>query len=150
MTAQQMVEHLAWTFEVSTGRAQVECPTPPDQIERMKRFLYQNRPTPQGFANPALREGLPALRHPDLRQARAALQAEVDRFIEHQRTRPTAIHVHPDLRSRGRRGMVAYALQAWPPPPSPDVVVSILLEIVLGITHSLDEDKGARSRPYCG
>jgi oxepin-CoA hydrolase / 3-oxo-5,6-dehydrosuberyl-CoA semialdehyde dehydrogenase len=95
MTAQQMVEHLAWAFELSTGRAQVECSIPEDQLPRMKTFLYRNRPSPQGFMNPALRDGLPALRHPDLRQARAALQTEVDRFIEQQRTHPTAIHTHP-------------------------------------------------------
>jgi oxepin-CoA hydrolase/3-oxo-5,6-dehydrosuberyl-CoA semialdehyde dehydrogenase len=95
MTAQQMVEHLVWTFEVSTGRAEVECPTPKDQIERLKKFLYRNHPTPQEFMNPALTEGLPALRYPDLRQARAALMTEVDRFIEQQRTHPTAIHTHP-------------------------------------------------------
>ena len=95
MTPQQMVEHLAWTFEVSTGQAQVACPTPPDQIERMKRFLYHNRPSPPEFMNPALTAGLPPLRHPDLRQARAGLLAEIDRFLTHQRTHPTALHVHP-------------------------------------------------------
>ena len=79
MTAQQMVEHLVWTFEVSTGRAEVECPTPEDQIEHLKKFLYRNRPTPQEFMNPALTEGLPALRYPDLRQARTAFS---DRYME--------------------------------------------------------------------
>jgi hypothetical protein len=95
MTAQQMVEHLLWTFEVSTGRATLTCPTPPDQIERLKKFLYSNRATPEGFMNPALVEGLPALRHPDLRQAKGALQTEVDRFLDHQRTRRDVLTVHP-------------------------------------------------------
>jgi oxepin-CoA hydrolase / 3-oxo-5,6-dehydrosuberyl-CoA semialdehyde dehydrogenase len=95
MTPQQMVEHLGWAFEVSTGRVQVDCPTPPDQMERMKRFLYHNHPTPQEFMNPALRDGLPPLRQPSLREARAALMVEVDRFITRARTHPTAIYVHP-------------------------------------------------------
>jgi oxepin-CoA hydrolase/3-oxo-5,6-dehydrosuberyl-CoA semialdehyde dehydrogenase len=95
MTAQEMVEHLEWTFAVSTGRALVDCPTPPDQIERMKRFLYHSRPTPHEYMNPALRGGLPPLRHSDLRQARAALQAAVDLFIDHQRTHPDVRHTHP-------------------------------------------------------
>ena len=95
MTPQQMVEHLAWTFEVSTGKAEVDCPTPPDQIERMKRFLYSKRPSPHDYENPALIEGLPPLRQPDLRQARVWLLAEIDRFTTHQRTHPTALHTHP-------------------------------------------------------
>ena len=44
MTAQQMVEHLAWTFEVSTGRVAPGLPDPADQIERMKPFLHQQPP----------------------------------------------------------------------------------------------------------
>ena len=95
MTAQQMVEHLVWTFEVSTGRVVLECPYPDDQRERMKPFLYHNRPTPHEFMNPALRDGLPQLRSPDLRAARTALMTEVDRFLEHARTRPDSRHTHP-------------------------------------------------------
>jgi oxepin-CoA hydrolase/3-oxo-5,6-dehydrosuberyl-CoA semialdehyde dehydrogenase len=95
LTAQQMVEHLIWTFEVSTGRVVLECPYPEDQRERMKPFLYHNRPTPHEFMNPALRDGLPQLRSPDLRAARMALMTEVDRFLEHARTRPDSRHTHP-------------------------------------------------------
>jgi hypothetical protein len=95
MTAHQMVEHLVWTFEVSTGRVALECPYPADQRQRMKSFLYHNRPTPHEFMNPALRDGLPALRCPDLKGAAAALMTEVDRFLEHSRTRPDAMHMHP-------------------------------------------------------
>lgn len=95
MTAQQMVEHLAWSFELSTGRAQVECPTPEAELERMKRFLYRNRPSPPDFMNPALVDGLPPLRHRSLDEARAALGAEMARFLEHARAEPDAVHTHP-------------------------------------------------------
>jgi oxepin-CoA hydrolase/3-oxo-5,6-dehydrosuberyl-CoA semialdehyde dehydrogenase len=95
MTAQEMVEHLVWTFEVSTGRVVLECPYAEDQRERMKPFLHHNRPTPHDFMNPALRDGLPPLRFPSLKAAKAALQDEVDRFIEHSRTRPDTRHMHP-------------------------------------------------------
>ena len=95
MSAQQMVEHLLWAFEGSTGRVEIACSYPADQLPRLKAFLQHNRPTPQGFRNPALEAGLPALRFPDLRAARAALLVEVDRFLDHARTQPDAIHVHP-------------------------------------------------------
>ena len=82
MTAQQVVEHLAWAFEMSTGRAFVECRLPEEQRTRLKAFLYDNRPTPHGFANPELVDGLPPLRHPDLEAALLGLREEVDRFLD--------------------------------------------------------------------
>ena len=95
MTAQQMVEHLQWAFEGSTGQVEIACPFPPERQAQLKAFLYHNRPTPHEFMNPALAQGLPALRHPGLREARAALMTEVDRFLRHARTEPEAIHTHP-------------------------------------------------------
>jgi len=95
MSAQEMVEHLVWAFECSTGEVRVTCPTPEDQLLRMRRFLYSNRPTPLEFMNPALRDGLPPLRYGSLTEARGALQAAVDRFLHHARTRPESVHTHP-------------------------------------------------------
>jgi oxepin-CoA hydrolase/3-oxo-5,6-dehydrosuberyl-CoA semialdehyde dehydrogenase len=95
MTAQQMVEHLGWSLELSTGRAQVDCPTPAEELEWMKRFLYRNRPSPPEFMNPALVDGLPPLRHRDLERAKAALAVELARFLEHAHAEPDAVHTHP-------------------------------------------------------
>jgi DinB family protein len=95
MTAQQMVEHLAWVFELSTGRADVDCLVPETRRERMKAFLYDNTPMRHEFMNPALAAGLPPLRHPGLAEARAALSLEVDRFLDQCRARPSATHTHP-------------------------------------------------------
>jgi oxepin-CoA hydrolase/3-oxo-5,6-dehydrosuberyl-CoA semialdehyde dehydrogenase len=95
MTAQEMVEHLLWAFEISTGRVAAECATPEGQLERMKTFLHHNRPTPRDFMNPALAEGLPAVRHRSLGEAVAALREEVDAFLRHLRDDHTAVHVHP-------------------------------------------------------
>jgi DinB family protein len=95
MTAQEMVEHLLWAFECSLGVIEVGCPTPPDQLERMKRFLYHGRPTPHDFMNPALRDGLPPLRFASLAEARAALERTAEGFLEYARTRPDAVHTHP-------------------------------------------------------
>ena len=57
MTAAQMVEHLLWAMELSTGHGHVACEVPPEELARMKRFLYSNRPTPQEFMNPVLVSG---------------------------------------------------------------------------------------------
>ena len=95
MTAQQMVEHMAWICEVSTGRATVECPVPEEKRERYKAFLHNNTPMMREFRNPALAGGLPPLRHPGLPEARAAFAAEVGHFLEDQRAAQSGLHVHP-------------------------------------------------------
>jgi oxepin-CoA hydrolase / 3-oxo-5,6-dehydrosuberyl-CoA semialdehyde dehydrogenase len=95
MAAQQMVEHLAWTFEVSTGRVRVACAFPLAKQQRYKAFLYDNTPTPRGVANPEHASGLPALHHPGLPEARAALVQEVERFFEQQARDPEGRFTHP-------------------------------------------------------
>ena len=95
MTAQQMVEHLQWGFEVSTGRVVLECTVPEARRARMKPFLFDDTPMMHDFRNPALAAGLPALRHPGLPEARAALATEVRRFLDYERSSPGAVHTHP-------------------------------------------------------
>jgi oxepin-CoA hydrolase / 3-oxo-5,6-dehydrosuberyl-CoA semialdehyde dehydrogenase len=95
MTAQQMVEHLQWGFEVSTGRVTLECAVPEAKRARMKPFLFDDTPMMHGFRNPALAAGLPPLGHPRLDEARAALAVEVSRFLDYERASPAALHTHP-------------------------------------------------------
>ena len=90
-----MVEHLAWTFEVSIGQARVESSVPEARRERWKAILYDATPMPPDFRNPALVAGLPPLRHAGLAEARAALSRVVDRFLEQCRAAPAAAHTHP-------------------------------------------------------
>jgi len=95
MTPQQMVEHLAWTYGVSIGKQQVDCRIPEEDRARLKRFLYTATATPKGFANPALEEGLPQLKHENLTAARAALEEEIAAFWNQQAKQPATLHVHP-------------------------------------------------------
>ena len=95
MTAREMVEHLSWIFEVSTGQASVGCPVPEAKRERYKGFLYNSTPMTREFRNPALTAGLPPLRHADLDQAKATLRKDVYRFVDCCRDAPETTHVHP-------------------------------------------------------
>lgn len=94
MTPQQMVEHLVWAFEVSTGAATTVCAMPEHDLPRLKDFLYHNRPTPREFVNPALAAGLPPLRYANLDDARAALAREALRFLDGEYP-PGTRCVHP-------------------------------------------------------
>jgi hypothetical protein len=95
MTARQMVEHLEWSFELSTGRATVECSVPEERRERYKGFLRNGTPMMHEFRNPVLAAGLPPLRRGGLAEARTALAAEVARFLDYERSTPGAVHTHP-------------------------------------------------------
>jgi oxepin-CoA hydrolase/3-oxo-5,6-dehydrosuberyl-CoA semialdehyde dehydrogenase len=95
MTAQQMVEHLLWSVRCSTGAMVLPCATPESLLERVKRFLHDDRPTSRGFMNPLLKEGLPPLEYPDLAGAVAALREEVGKFVKLRRESPDVVHVHP-------------------------------------------------------
>lgn len=94
MSAQQMIEHLVWALELSTGEAQTECLVPTAELPRMKQFLYSNRPTRREFMNPALTSGLPALRYATIDEAKAALRRELESFLDSPGSseRP---HTHP-------------------------------------------------------
>jgi hypothetical protein len=94
MTSQQMVEHLVWAVQLSTGRAQVQCATPAADLARLKTFLYHDRPTPHGFMNPALTSGLPPLRHATLDGAKTVLGRELSCFLE-QSPGPETLRAHP-------------------------------------------------------
>ncbi len=95
MTPRHMVEHLLWSFECSTGEITLPCRTPERLLERVKEFLYDNRPTPRGYKNPLLGAVPPPLRFQSLADALAALDREVIRFIGHFMEEPGAFHVHP-------------------------------------------------------
>jgi len=95
MTAQQMVEHLIWAVEISTGKALADCTFPEAQRERLKAFLYENRPTPREFQNPAFAAGLPTLRYAGAADATAALRHEVRLFLDQAAATPGAARTHP-------------------------------------------------------
>jgi oxepin-CoA hydrolase/3-oxo-5,6-dehydrosuberyl-CoA semialdehyde dehydrogenase len=94
MSAQEMLEHLIWAFELSNGGISIECFVAPERWPRMKEFLYSNRPTPQDFMNPALADGLPPLRHRSLSEAKSALRFEMERFLDRNRC-SEEVYTHP-------------------------------------------------------
>ena len=94
MSPRQMVEHLHWVFELSTGRARTDSPVPQDKQQYLRKFLYTNEPAPTDFMNPVLTGGLPPLRYPNLRDAKAALVTEKEHFLAAPRTGGPR-YVHP-------------------------------------------------------
>jgi hypothetical protein len=94
MRPQEMVEHLVWAFELSTGGARVECRMAETQIARARAFLASDRPMPHEFRNPTLLDGLPPLRYASLREAKIALDREIQSFLR-QPLEPAPSYMHP-------------------------------------------------------
>jgi oxepin-CoA hydrolase / 3-oxo-5,6-dehydrosuberyl-CoA semialdehyde dehydrogenase len=95
MTAQDMIEHLIWAFECSIGSIEVPCRTPENLLERAKRFLYDNRPTPQNFKNPLLGDNPLPHRYSTYSEARSILLNNIDAFKKYYNEHPEALHTHP-------------------------------------------------------
>jgi oxepin-CoA hydrolase / 3-oxo-5,6-dehydrosuberyl-CoA semialdehyde dehydrogenase len=95
MTPQNMIEHLIWAFECSTGILEVPCNTPEKLLERAKRFLYNNNPTPMDFKHPLLGENPPPLRFQSFAGAMTELSKENARFIDYFLEHPGSVTVHP-------------------------------------------------------
>jgi oxepin-CoA hydrolase/3-oxo-5,6-dehydrosuberyl-CoA semialdehyde dehydrogenase len=95
MSALQMVEHLTRSFEISTGNGEVVVPIQAQLVERRKKFLYTNIPTPQEVPNPLLSDGKFSYRIKNLYEGREGLSAALNRFREELRHNPEAEHYHP-------------------------------------------------------
>lgn len=97
MSAQHMVEHLIWAFELSTGKVKIQCKLPENIIDRPKKLLFTNKPTPRNFKNPVLSDSPSPLRFSSLADSKSALRKEINLFYEHIIDKPEAIHNHPIL-----------------------------------------------------
>lgn len=95
MSARHMVEHLVYTFEISTGKLEVQCKLPANIIERAKRFLSNNSFTPQNFKNPLLGDNPAPLRFSNLSEATTTLKEELNNFRNHFQEKPESINIHP-------------------------------------------------------
>lgn len=95
MTAQEMVEHLLWGFEVSTGVIESPCPTPEERRAQVRPFLFSNRPMPHNFENPLLKQGLPVLRFTSLGEACDAAAASAQAFLRSSDSDRLILRTHP-------------------------------------------------------
>jgi oxepin-CoA hydrolase / 3-oxo-5,6-dehydrosuberyl-CoA semialdehyde dehydrogenase len=95
MSAQQMVEHLLWAVEMSTGTLDASCLVPEMLRQRARGFLAGDMHTPHHFGHPLLSGGLPALRFDSVALAIDALRAETDRFLALWRDTSDTAFVHP-------------------------------------------------------
>ena len=95
MSAQNMVEHLLWAFEASTGKIDAHRDIPEAVILRAKKFLFDNRPSPHEFKNPLLGSQPPPVRFATLDEAKFAFQQELHAFLDAVDRSPGIVRDHP-------------------------------------------------------
>lgn len=96
MSAQHMLEHLLLILELSRGKFAVSIVTPPEKIEKVKRImLLSEAPLKRDFIAPFLPEGLQPLLFGTFAEAKKALLAEVDVYLQFWEHNPHSRFSHP-------------------------------------------------------
>lgn len=104
MSAQHMVEHLMFSFRMSTGDLEVECKTPEEKLGKMQAFLSLNRPMPKGFVNPVTGEKLVELQFQNMASAKKALEQSIQHFQAYYKAHPDAREMSPMFGELGAEG----------------------------------------------
>jgi Protein of unknown function (DUF1569) len=85
MNAQQMVEHVAAFFYVSSGKIKFDIVTPSEHLPKYREFLLSDKEFRENTKAPASvlgEEPLP-LRYANMDEAIADLQHSIDKFVDH-------------------------------------------------------------------
>lgn len=94
MNAQQMVEHLSNSIDLSIGNIKEELTIPEEKVERAVEVLFSDKPFPRGFKVAYAPEN-PTLRNEDLDDAIDELAMKWVAFEEYFIDYPDAKHLHP-------------------------------------------------------
>lgn len=98
MTAQHMVEHLAFVVRFSYGKEPQALTVSKEEARRSKRFIINtDKEMPQGIQFPGMEDRLSDLIHPDLPAAIEALKQELENFRRHFACHINTQPVHPVL-----------------------------------------------------
>ncbi len=82
MGVQQMIEHMAYSFQIANGRLHVENKQSEELTAKMYRFMMSDKPFMDNTPNSNLpKEPLP-LRHTTIQDSIYALSLEIDHFFE--------------------------------------------------------------------
>jgi hypothetical protein len=102
MSAQHMIEHLIFAFQMSTDKLDLECNTPEEKRAKLQAFLNINRPMPKGFTNPLTGTELLDLKYPSLERAKAKLKEEIQYYLTYYQNNPDATEINPTFGKLGR------------------------------------------------
>ncbi len=111
MSAQHLVEHFEYWFQVAMGKVHMKILTPEEKIEKWQDTLFNYHPMPKSFDHPSLKKGKTEdLRFENLAEAKMALLQAYDDYLAFfkahpEKETPNAVfgnlnHEHWDLLNR--------------------------------------------------
>ena len=95
MNAQQMAEHVADFFKISTGKIKMPFVSSPEHLEKLKAFLYSDKEFRENTKAPVLPEEPFPVRHAVMQESVDELKNEIDNFIAAFESQPGLITQHP-------------------------------------------------------
>lgn len=81
MNWQQMIEHMADSFQIANGRDLHKLVSPPEIVDKMQAFLMSEKPFKENTPNNLLPETPPAPRHEKVELSIEELQEEINHFF---------------------------------------------------------------------
>ncbi|PHR30289.1 MAG: hypothetical protein COA38_10660 [Fluviicola sp.] len=94
MNAQQMIEHLSNSMDLSIGELKVELSIPEEKVAGAVAYLHSEKPFPKGFKVNYAPEN-PSLRNKNLEAAIDELTIKWIAFQEYYANTPDASNLHP-------------------------------------------------------
>jgi hypothetical protein len=95
LNGQQMVEHLSDAFKTASGKLKFPLQLPAEQLEKMRAFMLSEKPFRENTKNPNMPDVPAPSRHATMQQALAALQTELNTFINSYETQPGKKEINP-------------------------------------------------------
>lgn len=97
MNAQQMIEHVATIYVVSTGKIKFDLTTPEEQLSQYRAFLYSDKQFRENTKAPAqvLGEDTLPLRYVNMEEALAKLEEAIAYFETYFTENSEAKTMHP-------------------------------------------------------
>jgi hypothetical protein len=95
MNAQQIVEHVAGFFRISTDKLKFPLVTPPESLPKFKAFLLSEKEFRENTKAPVLPEEPLPLRYATMDEAKADLEKQVNDFFAYFSNDPEMKTVHP-------------------------------------------------------
>ena len=96
MSPQNIVEHLAFSLQMSTGKNPQPVHFAAEVSDSIKqKIIYSDSEIPEGVKNPVLGNEPPPLVHTDMQTAIKHLKTELETFYNYYKENPEATHIHP-------------------------------------------------------
>ena len=95
MNAQELIEHLILVFKIANGKLRIPLINEGERLQKLRDFLFSEKPFRENTKNPLLGEVPPPLKYPDMDAARQELRKQVADFFSVFQANPASSTINP-------------------------------------------------------